>query len=563
MTGQIVVTAAPQLQVLETGSDAVLVAREAQVQLISLGTDGKSLRHGEGAPSSAVGLEGEFYINTLAQTLYGPKVGGVWGEPVALGQSFTLTGDVTGSGTGSCVTSIADKAVTLSKLADMASASFLGRATAGSGSPEVLSLAAAKSLLALSGTNTGDQSLASLGGAPSARVLTTASPLTGGGDLSADREITLDLSVANSWTGRQTFNSARISGNASAAAWGVGGIGFATAAATYTDSSSSGTVAGNMVHAMAAPTLAANSATTYTNAATLYIAGPPAAGTNVGITRPWALYAASGNGYIGGGLAIGTTALVTGSRVTLGGTLTGSTSIDNIRMAVTFQNDVTATACGIHSLLSTQAASFTMSDMIHYYADQSTIGAGSTVTNQYGFYARSTLTGATNNYGFCGGLAQASGRWNLYMSGTADNYLAGRLLVGTANTGIGKSVVLGNTTTEVTQVTRAVASQTADIQQWQASGGTLLLSVDSSGNLVTNSSGGCKIATTTTQKIGFHNATPVAQRAGAAQAAVPITAATNSSPYGFTTAAQADALVTLVNELRAALVEKGLIKGSA
>lgn len=74
---------------------------------------------------------------------------------------------------------------------------------------------------------------------------------------------------------------------------------------------------------------------------------------------------------------------------------------------------------------------------------------------------------------------------------------------------------------------------------------------------------GTKIGTATGQKLAFHNSTPVIQRAGAAQAAVATTASTNIAPYGYTTAAQADAIVTLVNEIRATLVEKGLMKGSA
>ena len=74
---------------------------------------------------------------------------------------------------------------------------------------------------------------------------------------------------------------------------------------------------------------------------------------------------------------------------------------------------------------------------------------------------------------------------------------------------------------------------------------------------------GLKIGADTTGKLAFHGSTPVVQRAGAAQAAVAGTGSTNSSPYGFTTSAQADAIVTLVNELRAALVEKGIIKGAA
>lgn len=66
-----------------------------------------------------------------------------------------------------------------------------------------------------------------------------------------------------------------------------------------------------------------------------------------------------------------------------------------------------------------------------------------------------------------------------------------------------------------------------------------------------------------TSKLAFHGATPIAQRSGAAQAAVAATTATNVSPYGYTTQAQADALVTLVNEMRQVLVTKGLMKGSA
>lgn len=69
------------------------------------------------------------------------------------------------------------------------------------------------------------------------------------------------------------------------------------------------------------------------------------------------------------------------------------------------------------------------------------------------------------------------------------------------------------------------------------------------------------------QKIGFHGAAPTAQRSGAAQAAVSYTSQTISDPP---TQAQVQALndglvaaIALLNELRAALVEKGLIKGSA
>lgn len=66
----------------------------------------------------------------------------------------------------------------------------------------------------------------------------------------------------------------------------------------------------------------------------------------------------------------------------------------------------------------------------------------------------------------------------------------------------------------------------------------------------------------TADLVSFHGVTAVAQRASAAQAAVADTAATSSTPFGYSEA-QANAIVTLLNEIRAALVEKGIIKGSA
>lgn len=66
---------------------------------------------------------------------------------------------------------------------------------------------------------------------------------------------------------------------------------------------------------------------------------------------------------------------------------------------------------------------------------------------------------------------------------------------------------------------------------------------------------------TAADPIAFHGATPVVQRTGASQAAVVTTSPTNSSPYGYTQA-QATAIITLLNEIRAALVAKGLIAGA-
>lgn len=62
-------------------------------------------------------------------------------------QTITLTGDVTGTGTGSFAATIANSAVTLAKMANMATASFIGRTTASTGVPEVLSATQSTAIL--------------------------------------------------------------------------------------------------------------------------------------------------------------------------------------------------------------------------------------------------------------------------------------------------------------------------------------------------------------------------------------------------------------------------------
>jgi hypothetical protein len=69
-----------------------------------------------------------------------------------------FTGDVT-STVGTVGTTIANGVVTLTKMANMATASLIYRKTAGSGAPEVNSLATLKTDLGLTGTNSGDQTI--------------------------------------------------------------------------------------------------------------------------------------------------------------------------------------------------------------------------------------------------------------------------------------------------------------------------------------------------------------------------------------------------------------------
>lgn len=133
--------------------------------------------------------------------------------------------------------------------------------------------------------------------------------------------------------------------------------------------------------------------------------------------------------YLAGKLGVGITP-ANDTTVKVAANLTGATVTVGVFSAGTVQSDVTLQARYFSTAASTVAAAFTNATLYHYLADQGTFGAGSSVTNQYGFSVSGSLTGATNNCGFYGGIAAGTGRYNLYMAGTADNYLAGSLGIG-------------------------------------------------------------------------------------------------------------------------------------
>ena len=145
------------------------------------------------------------------------------------------------------------------------------------------------------------------------------------------------------------------------------------------------------------------------------------------------LYASgAGKNFMQGALGIG--AVPASNIISLFGSnnATGAVNVQGIQLSNQIQSDVTTAYYSNNSVASTAAAAFTLATLGHFRATQSTFGAGSTVTNQYGFQAAASLTGATNNYGFYGDIASGTGRWNFYAAGTADNYFAGRVGVGLA-----------------------------------------------------------------------------------------------------------------------------------
>ncbi|WP_157991714.1 hypothetical protein, partial [Caldimonas tepidiphila] len=108
----------------------------------------------------------------------------------------------------------------------------------------------------------------------------------------------------------------------------------------------------------------------------------------------------------------------------------GTTTANGVLLTSAIPSGTTASARGFRSTIASAAATFTVGSVAHFQADPATKGAGSTITNQYGFAVESSLTGATNNFGFWSNVASATGRWNFFAAGTASNYFAGNVQFG-------------------------------------------------------------------------------------------------------------------------------------
>ena len=269
--------------------------------------------------------------------------------------------------------------------------------------------------------------------------------------------LAIGTSTGYSSTGISVTNGKILTGNTVAAMI----AGYATIASDVT-STAYGVFIGNYMQAAAftlsnyyyyyAAQQSTGGGSTITNQYGYYV-GDLAAGTSnysfygntTAGTNKFNLYMnGTANNYMAGSLGIGITGLTQYS-LRVAKNITGNVFSFGINQSGTVQSDVTSAGWGFQNQLYTAAASFTLSNYYHFFAEQQTIGAGSTVNNQYGFFVSSTLTSATNNYGFRGQIPSASNNWNIYMDGTANNYMAGALGIGTTsltaiNLNIGKNI---------------------------------------------------------------------------------------------------------------------------
>ena len=96
--------------------------------------------------------------------------------------------------------------------------------------------------------------------------------------------------------------------------------------------------------------------------------------------------------------------------------------------------------------------------------------------------------------------------------------------------------------------------------------GAVTISAVSGDMAVVAASVSCKIGTTLSSLVGFYGAAGTSQRSGAVQAALSCTAfapATATTVVGFSSSVQFSNAIGLLIEIRQALVDAGMLKGSS
>jgi hypothetical protein len=153
----------------------------------------------------------------------------------------------------------------------------------------------------------------------------------------------------------------------------------------------------------------------------------------LGTSSPTATLHVNGNARLDGKVGIGDTSDATKLRISGDIPDDGQAFAIGVSVTATASTSTTSIYGFISDIEPTTSSANTVSSIFRYFARQINSFGSATVTNQYGFSASNDLTGATNNFGFHSGLADASGRWNFYAAGTAPNYFRGEVRIGNSD----------------------------------------------------------------------------------------------------------------------------------
>jgi hypothetical protein len=155
------------------------------------------------------------------------------------------------------------------------------------------------------------------------------------------------------------------------------------------------------------------------------------------------------NGYVGvGGAASAGISVYARSTA-----LTGTSQVG-------FQSSIAGTSAGTNALYgmlvanSTEAAAYTITNSYGARVNNVSLGASSAIISQHGFYI-ADLTSGTNNYGITSVVSSGTNKYNIYASGTAQNYFSGNVLIFGAG-GLGYATGSGGTVTQGTSRTTGV-----------------------------------------------------------------------------------------------------------
>jgi len=94
MAGEVTVSVIEQPTLVTVNETSVSVLVNEQIVTLDLGVTGpqgprgNSLLNGVGEPTLSIGINGDFYIDTVANELYGPKTTGSWGIGIKLTQEL-------------------------------------------------------------------------------------------------------------------------------------------------------------------------------------------------------------------------------------------------------------------------------------------------------------------------------------------------------------------------------------------------------------------------------------------------------------------------------------------